>query len=86
MTPEHKARFHAILDEYDTAMQLIGDADECAIDTTVHARELLLGTQRLIIEADAILSVMRKNLTTNKRIMDANRRANDQVRILLNEM
>lgn len=85
MTPEHKARFHAILDEYDTAMQLIG-ADECAIDTTVHARELLLGTQRLIIEADAILSVMRKNLTTNKRIMDANRRANDQVRILLNEM
>jgi hypothetical protein len=79
MTPEQRARFQQILDEYDTAIAAINDADADALDIIAHANDARYSNEQ-------VLAAGRMNLVINKRIMEANRRANDQVRILLNEL
>jgi ABC-type transporter Mla subunit MlaD len=79
VTPEQKARFRQILDSYDQAIATVNTSDENTVDILIRCAEVVATTQAIIENA-------RHTLSNNKIIMDANRRANEQVRILLNDL
>jgi uncharacterized protein YbaP (TraB family) len=71
MTPEQRARLQKIIDEYNTSIAAVNQADYQALDSLVHA--------------DEIIKAQKQNMVINKQLMDASRRANAQVIVLLNE-